>query len=111
MLSVDMKVLRTACILVCRGDVIGKKEADYLFNLMTREDKGDVILDLSSVSAMDNEGLAVIILAYGVLSSLNRRLFLKSPSTALVRALQEREMDVLFYSDPRGAAAPSRRVQ
>jgi anti-anti-sigma factor len=111
MLSVDMKVLRTGCMLVCRGDVTGGKEAEYLFNLITREDKGDVIVDLGGVSAIDNQGVAVIIAAYTILRNCGRKLFLKSPSTDVVRALQERAVEVLYYSEPRYAAAPTSRVQ
>jgi anti-anti-sigma regulatory factor len=99
MLSVDLKVLRNGCLLVCRGDVLGAKEADYLFNLLTREDKGDVILDLAAVNSVGDEGLSVIALAYEMLMSVKRRLFLRNPSRELVTALRERHLDTIFETE------------
>lgn len=110
MLSVDLKVLTTGCLLVCRGDVIGAKEADYLFNLMTREDKGDVILDVGGVTKIGDEGLSVIVVAYEMLMTLKRRLFLRSPSRDLITALRQRHLDAIFDTDPPRAASPSSAV-
>jgi anti-anti-sigma factor len=111
MLSVDLKVLRSGCLLVCRGDVIGGKEADYLFDLITRDDDGEVILDLTGVTKIDDHGLSVIIAAHKLLGNANRRLFLRSPSTDLIRALQQRQMDAVFDFDQRAPATPSNSIQ
>jgi anti-anti-sigma regulatory factor len=103
MLSVDLKVLRTGCVLVCRGEVTGGKEADYLFDLMTRDDHGDVVVDLAGVTKVDEEGLSVIIAAHKLLANANRRLALSNPSTELVRSLQHRDMELMFDVDLRRA--------
>lgn len=110
MLSVDLKVLRGGCLLVCRGDAIGAKEADYLFNLMTREDKGDVILDLGGVTSIGDEGLSVIAVAYEMLMSVKRRLFLRSPSRELITALRQRHLDAIFETDSSRPAHSSTAV-
>jgi hypothetical protein len=78
MLSIDLKVSRGGCVLVCRGDLLGGKEAEYLFNLITGEDKGDVILELGGANKVDDEGVSVIISAYGILEKLSRKLLLKN---------------------------------
>lgn len=107
MLSIDLKILQTGCLLVCHGEVINAKEADYLLRLLIREDKGDVILDLTGIKNINAHGLSVIIAAYEMLASCHRRLFLKSPSTDLVRALQRRHLDAIVQIDSRQTASSS----
>lgn len=92
MLSVNLRRQGVDSLLICQGDAVGGKESDYLFHVLTREDKGDVILDLQGVKSFDNEGLSVIILSYELLASRKRRLFLKSPSIDIIRALQQHQM-------------------
>ncbi len=111
MLSVDLKVVSNGVLLVCRGDVVGGREADYLFNLITRDDKGDVILDFGGVNRVDREGVSVISTGYEFLAHLGRRLFLKSPSADLVRALQERHLDAIFDFGQRSKAQASNSIQ
>lgn len=48
MLSINLQKRGGDTLLICQGDVVGGKESDYLFHVMTREDKGDVILDLGA---------------------------------------------------------------
>ncbi len=93
MLSIDLKILESGCLLECHGSVTSAKEADYLLRLLTCEDKGDVILDLTGIKDINAHGVSVIIAAYEMLAGLDRRLFLKSPTADLVRVLQSRRLD------------------
>jgi anti-anti-sigma regulatory factor len=111
MLSIDLKILQTGCLLVCHGEVISAKEADYLLRLLIREDKGDVIHDLTGIKNINAHGLSVIIAAYEMLASCHRRLFLKSATADLVRALQQRHLNVMFALDSGPTTAPSSSVQ
>ena len=111
MLSVDLKVLKNAYFLVCRGDVIGGKEADYLFDLITRDGTGDVILDFAGVRQFDAEGLLVLTTAYALLAHRGRRLILKSASVDLVRTLQARQMESILDTEQRSRAQASSSIQ
>ena len=110
MLSVDLKVSKNAVLLVCRGEVVGGREADYLFNLITRDHRGDVILDFAGVTKVDREGVSVISTSYELLSRLGRRLSLKNPSTELVRALQQLQIESILVSE-RTKAQASNSIQ
>lgn len=107
MLSVDLKRFKGGRLLVCRGEIVGGNEADYLFKLITRGDKGDVILDFGGISKVDSEGVSVISTGYEFLARLRRRLFLKNPSAELVRALQERHLDSIIDADQKSKAQAS----
>lgn len=111
MLSVDLKVLKNAYFLVCRGDVIGGKQADYLFDLITRDGTGDVILDFAAVNQVDAEGLSVLTTAYALLAHMGRRLILKSASVDLVRTLQARQMEAILDMEERSRAQASSSIQ
>ena len=111
MLSVDLKVSKNAYFLVCRGDVTGGKPADYLFDMMTRDGTGDVIVDFEGVNNIDAEGLSVLTTAYALLAHMGRRLLLKSPSAELVRTLQARQMDAVLDPEHRSKAQASSSIQ
>ncbi len=99
MLSVDLKSFKGGRLLVCRGEIVGGSEADYLFKLITREGKGDVILDFGGVSKVDSGGVSVIGTGYEFLARLGRRLLLKNPSAEIVRALQQCHLDSIIDAD------------
>lgn len=111
MLSVDLKVFKDAYFLVCRGDVIGGKQADYLFDLITRNGTGDVILDFSGVRQIDAEGLSVLTTAFALLAHMGRRLILKNASVELIRTLQVRQMEAILDTEQRSKAQASSSIQ
>jgi hypothetical protein len=76
MLRVDVKVLRRTALLTCHGDAIAGDEAGYLFDLLTRDHKRDVVLDVDGVKEIGSEGFLVIRTAREWLSRMGRRLFL-----------------------------------
>ena len=111
MLSVDLKVLKNAYFLVCRGEVVGGKQADYFFDLITRDGTGDVILDFAGVDEIDAEGLSVLTTAYALLAHMGRRLVLQGASVDLVRTLQTRQMEAILDMGQRSRAQASSAIQ
>ena len=111
MLSVDLKLLKNAYFLVCRGDVVGGKQADYLFDLITRDGAGDVVLDFEGVDNIDAEGICVLRTAYALLAHNGRRLLLKNAPAELVRILQARQMDAILDPSLRCKAQVSSSIQ
>lgn len=101
-LSVEVKNLNDAAVLVCRGQIVQGAESEYLFALATRSDRRDVILDVEAVSGIDEGGLFVIALCYQILSAARRRLFLRNPSSEILAGLRRQQVD-LFLEKLQGA--------
>lgn len=72
---------------ICRGKLIRGQESDYLFDLVTRPDKRDVVLDVEGLDAFDKDGLSTIVLCHELLSLTHRRLFLRHASTEMLAEL------------------------
>jgi anti-anti-sigma regulatory factor len=87
-LSIDVSNTNDAAVLTCRGEIIHGRESDYLFALATRPDRRDVILDVTGVTGFDEGGLSVIILSYRMLTSCQRRLFLRNPSLEMLAGIR-----------------------
>src|SRR5215472_4529687 len=95
-LSVEVKNLNDAAVLVCRGQIVQGAESEYLFALATRSDRRDVILDVEAVSGIDEGGLFVIALCYQILSAARRRLFLRNPSPEILDGLRRQQVDLFL---------------
>jgi len=72
---------------ICRGKLIRGQESDYLFDLVTRPDKRDVVLDVEGLDAFDKDGLSTIVLCHELLSLTQRRLLLRNASTEMLAEL------------------------
>jgi anti-anti-sigma regulatory factor len=91
MLKVNLEFLNRTALLTCQGDAITGDEASYLFDLITRDDQCDVVLDVEGVEEIGSEGLLVIETGYEWLHRLGHRLFLRNASNDLRRALGVRQ--------------------
>ena len=63
----------------CRGKVIQGNESDYLFDLLTRPENRDVVLDLQQVSEFDYNGLLTLVVCQEYFSIQRRELSLRLP--------------------------------
>jgi len=83
-LSVEVKRQKGISVFLCRGCLLQGETSDYLFNLLTRSNRHDVILDLASLTTFDRAGLQTVILSSSFLAAYHRRLFLRhAPSNLL----------------------------
>ena len=87
MLRVNLELFNRTAWLKCQGDAITGDEANYLFDLITRDHQCDVVLDVDGVEEIGTEGLLVIKTGSEWLHRLGNRLFLRSASGDLRRAL------------------------
>jgi hypothetical protein len=92
MLRVNLELLNRTALLTCKGDAIVGDEASYLFDLITRDHRCDVVLDLENVQEIASEGLMVIKTGGEWLNQVGHYLFLRNASNDLIRALQAREI-------------------
>jgi anti-anti-sigma regulatory factor len=106
-LSVEVNNLSDAMLLVCRGEIVQGPESDYLFALATRADRRDVVLDVGSVTAIDQAGLLVILLSYALLVASERRLFLRNPSPEMLERLRREQTKLDNLSATAAMAAPA----
>lgn len=83
-LSVEVKRQEGKCIFLCRGGLLQGEASDYLFHLLTRSHRKDVILDLTALTTFDRGGLQAVMLSSNFLAAHRRRLFLRhAPSNLL----------------------------
>jgi hypothetical protein len=83
-LSIEVNHSRGASIFICRGKLIRGQESDYLFDLVTRPDSRDVVLDVEQLDGFDRDGLSTIVLCHELLSQTNRRLLLRNASSDML---------------------------
>ena len=87
-LSIEVNRCKDATVLTCRGMIVHGQAADYLFSVVTRPDRRDVILDMEDVTTVDEAGIFVIVLCYELLTASKRRLFLRNASAAILEGLR-----------------------
>ena len=87
-LSIEVKRRKDATILTCRGMIVHGQASDYLFAVVTRPDRRDVVLDMQEVTKVDEAGIFVIVLCYELLTASKRRLFLRNASAAILEGLR-----------------------
>ncbi len=92
-LSVEVNQANGIATFICRGSLVRGQESDYLFDLVTRPDYRDVVLDVGGLSIFDWDGLSTLVLCHELLSSTNRKLFLRNPATELLLELRLRRSD------------------
>jgi anti-anti-sigma regulatory factor len=104
-LSVEVSALEEIPVFVCRGKVVHGPELDYLFSLMTRPDRRDLVLDLQAVTTVDEAGMFMIVLCYELLSASRRRLFLRNPSSDILEGLRRQAQKARDFGDGQGVNA------
>jgi anti-anti-sigma regulatory factor len=98
-LSVEVKRQKGKCVFLCRGSLMQGDASDYLFHLLTRSHRQDVILDLAALSTFDRAGLQTLMLSSNFLVANRRRLFLRhAPSNLLehIRRRHDAPLDGLY---------------
>lgn len=58
-LSVEVNRQEGKCVFLCRGGPLLGEASDYLFHLLTRSHRKDVILDLAASHYLDRAGLHI----------------------------------------------------
>jgi anti-anti-sigma regulatory factor len=76
-LSVKVKRQKGIDVFFCRGCLLQGGASDYLFHLLTRSNRRDVILDLAALTTFDQSGLQAVMLSSSFLAANHRRLFLR----------------------------------
>jgi anti-anti-sigma regulatory factor len=92
-LSIEVKRRKDATILTCRGMIVHGQASDYLFAVVTRPDRRDVVLDMQEVTKVDEAGIFVIVLCYELLTASKRRLFLRNASSDVIEGLRRQQTD------------------
>lgn len=89
-LSVEVKRQEGKCVFLCRGSLLQGEASDYLFNLLTRSHRQDVILDLAALNTFDRAGLQTVMLSSNFLAANHRRLFLRHAPSNLLEHIGDR---------------------
>jgi hypothetical protein len=108
--SVEVKRLKEGTLYICRGYLQQGGSSEYLFNLLTRPDPKDVIIDVSELT-VETSGLPVLALCSQYLTAARRRLFLQHAPEGLVQDLRLHHGVLLPERTPtRQAAAAAKAV-
>jgi hypothetical protein len=94
-MQLSVKVTRThgTPTFACSGKLLRGEESDYLFELITRPDNRDVVLDLEELSAFDGDAVSTIVLCNEVLGAHNRKLFVRNAPAEMLIELTRRHDD------------------
>ena len=97
-MDIEIQKLVGLTVLVCKGQLLQGRESDYLYDVITRECDSDMVLDLAEVSAIDDDGLLVLILGYELLTSACRTLLISNASAEVMQALCHKQLDRLLLN-------------
>lgn len=89
-LSVEVKRQEGKSVFLCRGSLLQGEASDYLFNLLTRSHRQDVILDLAALTTFDRAGLQSVMLSSNFLAANHRRLSLRHAPSSLLEHIRRR---------------------
>jgi len=89
-LSVKVTQTEGTPTFACSGKLLRGEESDYLFELVTRPDNRDVVLDLEELSSFDKEALSTILLCHEVLDATKRKLFVRNAPAEMLMELSRR---------------------
>ena len=108
--SVEVKRLKEGTFYCCRG-FLGKGPAsDYLFQLLTRPDERNLIVDVAELTIEDS-GLHVFVVSSEFLLASGRHLFLLNAPKALLEQLRDQHATVIpQWSSPSQPAAVAKAV-
>jgi anti-anti-sigma regulatory factor len=73
--------------------IVQGQASDYLFAVVTRPDRRDVVLDMEEVTKVDEAGIFVLVLCYELLTASKRRLFLRNASADVIESLRRQQTD------------------
>lgn len=86
-LSVKVETGSEDTVFVCRGEISKFEASDYLFNLITRPGRNNVVLDFAGVTGIDEHGLAVLAWGRKILLAARRKLLLRIASGEVLKHL------------------------
>lgn len=89
-LSVEVKRQEGRDVLFCRGRLLQGQASEYLFQLLTRSTRHDVVVDLEELLTCDEAGLQAFALSRAVLASCHRQLLIIHASEDMLEHLRER---------------------
>ncbi|HEX7288822.1 MAG TPA: hypothetical protein VF532_21745 [Candidatus Angelobacter sp.] len=99
-LSVKVTTTHGTPTFACSGKLLRGEESDYLFELVTRPDSRNVVLDLEALSAFDRDAVSTIILCNEVLGAHKRKLFVRNAPAAMLHELTRGQDDADPVSQP-----------
>jgi hypothetical protein len=85
--TVEVKRLKEGTLYICRGYLQQGNSSEYLFNLLTRPDQKDVIIDVAELT-VERSGLPVLALCSKFVSASHRRFLLQHAPDGLVQELR-----------------------
>lgn len=89
-LSVEVKRQGGREVLCCRGRLLQGQASEYLFNLLTRSTRQDVVVDLEELLTCDEAGLQAFALSSAFLASCHRQLLIIHASEDMLEHLRKR---------------------
>jgi anti-anti-sigma regulatory factor len=110
-LSIEVNHDKDATVLTCRGVIVHGRASDYLFAVVTRPSRRDVVLDMEGVTKVDEAGIFVITLCYELLTASKRRLFLRNASPEILDGLRRQTEKVSNAASTSNAALRALSVQ
>lgn len=87
-LSVEVKRQQGRDVLFCRGRLLQGQASEYLFQLLTRSTRHDVVVDLEELLTCDEAGLQAFALSSAVLASCQRQLLFLHASEEMLEHLR-----------------------
>ena len=99
-LSVKVETGSEDTVFVCRGEISKFEASDYLFNLITRPGRNNVVLDFAGVTGIDEHGLTVLVWGRKILLAAKRKLLLRSASGEVLKHLPRPPHPSRRRSDP-----------
>jgi anti-anti-sigma regulatory factor len=102
-LSVEVKRQSGRNVYVCRGKLVEESASEYLFDLLTRSQDRDVIVDVADVTGIDEAGLRAIALSCQFLTCSGTRVFLRHAPSNLLEHLRKHGAPVLEWPAVRAA--------
>jgi hypothetical protein len=102
--SVEVKRLKEGTLYICRGHLQQGNSSEYLFNLLTRPDQKDVIIDVAELN-VERSGLPVLALCSKFVFASHRRFLLQHAPDGLVQDLRACHGVILSEQTPAQPAA------
>ena len=87
-LSVQVSKPKGNVVFACKGQIVEGPESQYLFDILSRPDRGNVIVDLQRVTAYDETGASVLVLCRKLLGACHRKLLVRNAPGSILELLK-----------------------
>lgn len=95
-LRIDVQQMGRNLLLFCKGEIVQGEESEYLYNLITKRNAENVMLDLGAVTYIDEGGSIMLLLCHSLFSGTRRKLSFQNPSSATMEGFRLRQLDSIF---------------